>query len=195
MRAENLIERLIANRIIRDVLAAGHHITVNDGEEDALIASRDEAAIMAAMFTTDEDQLFFDFDPKDRVSHAGWVWLMYGNSGYDVVHDALCDPELTAGADALADAIENDVAVPTLIQLVEPAPLMLTDRGEGDTLDKFINAYCAEHGIRVDGDVFGRMFSGPQSYWTEAQATKIIEDGARVYNLRQPTTGGGSANG
>jgi hypothetical protein len=57
------IERSIIRCIVRDVLAAGHEISVYDGEEVTLTSSRDQRAIMAALFTTDEDRVA---DPSQR---------------------------------------------------------------------------------------------------------------------------------
>ncbi|VDA12154.1 hypothetical protein BANRA_01170 [Acinetobacter baumannii] len=52
------IERQIARKAAKDLIAAGYKVAVFDGEEIALEASTDVRAIMAAMFSTDEDYLF-----------------------------------------------------------------------------------------------------------------------------------------
>lgn len=88
MRAENIIERLIARQCIADLLAAGHHVSVNDGEETTLRLSRDPAAIYAAMFTTDEDRLIANDEHGNRV---GWIYFVYGNSGWDTLNDWTTD--------------------------------------------------------------------------------------------------------
>jgi hypothetical protein len=82
MRIE--IERQVARRAIAALLAAGHEVSVHDGEEFALRRSRDPKAILGAMFSTDEDEL---------ISHGakgvgpGWVKFVYGNDGWDVISD------------------------------------------------------------------------------------------------------------
>jgi hypothetical protein len=53
------------------------------------------------------------------------------------------------------------------------------------SLDKFIQDYCPKHDIEIDGDVFGMMFGGIKTYFTEAEAIVIIEDAARIYGLRK----------
>jgi hypothetical protein len=97
------IERTIVERIIKDALAAGYTITVNDGEEDTLANSADEAKILGAMFTTDADYLFFS--AAGKLNH--WVYLVYGNDGHDVISDSNVSAiDILAGAEKLAAAIE-----------------------------------------------------------------------------------------
>ncbi len=79
------IERKIAKLTIRALLDAGYHITVNDGEEDALENSTLPSAILEAMFSTDEDYLFCT-DPLGAKT-GQWVRFVYGNDGYDVISD------------------------------------------------------------------------------------------------------------
>jgi hypothetical protein len=50
------------------------------------------------------------------------------------------------------------------------------------TLDRFVQRYCEAAFIRLDGDVFGIMFSGKEDYTTREAAT-LIEDGADAYRL------------
>lgn len=84
------IEREIAKKVIEVILHAGYAISVNDGEETTVKRSVDKNEIFGAMFTTDEDYLMVHsiqdaggFEPK----HFGWVWFIYGNSGWDVISD------------------------------------------------------------------------------------------------------------
>jgi len=59
--------------------------------------------------------------------------------------------------------------------------LYSADRGD---LDEFIQSYCPEHGIEIDGDAFGVMFSEADREWTESEAVQVIDDTARIYRLR-----------
>jgi hypothetical protein len=63
--------------------------------------------------------------------------------------------------------------------------LLSSDYMDG-SLDRFIQAYCPPRGIEIDGDVFGVMFTGLQTEWTESEAIAVIEDAARIYDLRNP---------
>jgi len=103
------IERQIARKTATDLIAAGYSVAVFDGEEIALEASTDVRAIIAAMFSTDEDYLFA-MTPADggAMKRAGWVRFIYGNTGYDVINDYTTNLEAAlAGTNALADQLEK----------------------------------------------------------------------------------------
>lgn len=77
-RLEAELELKIAGAAIEGLLAAGFAVSVSNGGEDLEIEpSRDAAAIMAALFATDEDWL---------IVPNGWVRLIWGN-GADVLSD------------------------------------------------------------------------------------------------------------
>ena len=76
-------ERLVIGRAIDVVLAAGNAISVNDGEEWVLRRSRDKGAILAAMFSTDED-IWMVRDANGK--RLGAVQFIHGN-GADVIAD------------------------------------------------------------------------------------------------------------
>lgn len=86
-----LQERMIARVCIADLIDAGYALSVNDGEETTLKVSTDPVAILAAMFTTDQDFLLVHKLLQDRAGfHAGhhsFVHFVYGNSGWDVMSD------------------------------------------------------------------------------------------------------------
>jgi len=101
------IERDIGEKIIDDALAAGYTISVYDSAEWTVKNSRDRAEIVAALMTTDDDILRFS-DAEGKT--IGSVWLVYGNSGWDVICDSSTnDPTqaLLAGAEQLAETFEH----------------------------------------------------------------------------------------
>jgi hypothetical protein len=78
------IEKRIARRVVRALLAAGYDITVNNGgDEDEIPYSASFKQITEAMFATDDERLYLRRDGRNQ----GWVWLVYGNDGYDVICD------------------------------------------------------------------------------------------------------------
>lgn len=81
------IEKQIANRVIKDFLAAGFVISVNDGEEITLAHCDKPRKIAGAMFTTDEDYLIIHAKDGESFKRKGWVRFIYGNDGWDVVSD------------------------------------------------------------------------------------------------------------
>jgi hypothetical protein len=103
MSTTRYIEKLIAKQCIADLLAAGYQVSVNDGEETTLHRSTSPDAILAAMFTTDEDWLHVH-TPDERL--FGWVRFIYGNDGWDVINDYTVNLELViAATNKLADEI------------------------------------------------------------------------------------------
>lgn len=76
-------ETEITKRIIRDALAAGYSLSVNDGEEITVRKSRDAAKVYEALATTDDDYLIV----YDGASALGTIWFVYGNEDGVVVCD------------------------------------------------------------------------------------------------------------
>jgi len=74
------IERKIASALIKAGIAAGYSISVDNGEAVEIKESTDRKAILKVMFQTDEENLLFHKDGKDS-----FVYLVYGNDGYDVI--------------------------------------------------------------------------------------------------------------
>lgn len=100
------IERRIARRVIRDAVAGGYTLDVFDGEETVLRNSTKEREILKAMFSVDEERLIFRKDG----ARVGWVFFVYGNSGWDVICDYTDKPEveeILKGANELADKLDS----------------------------------------------------------------------------------------
>jgi len=86
-----LVERMVARVCIADLLDHGYALSVNDGEDTTLVTSTDQDAILAAMFTTDQDFLLVHKKLQDgagfHANHYSFVHFVYGNSGWDVMSD------------------------------------------------------------------------------------------------------------
>lgn len=96
------IERQIVERLIDDALAEGYTLDVYDGEETTVAESDDREAILAAMFSVDEERLYYRREGK----RVGYVFLVYGNDGHDVISDSTTNLErVMAGAEALAESL------------------------------------------------------------------------------------------
>lgn len=103
--ARRQIERLLAREAATRLITAGYALTVNDGEDDTLKASKDVAAVLLAMFTTDEDWLIVLDSAGTR---KGWVRFIYGNDGYDVVNDYTVNLEpIMSEVNKVADKLES----------------------------------------------------------------------------------------
>lgn len=109
---KNEAERQIIVLLVEDCLAAGYKLGVNDGEETTLRDSTDEEKIFAAMSTTDEDFLILNkYDEAGEILRKGWIRLVYGNSGWDVISDHTCnledeDPVIFERANELAERFQ-----------------------------------------------------------------------------------------
>ena len=76
------------------------------------------------------------------------------------------------------------VSVPENSSSVPDGALLppLLDARDG-SLDAFVVAYCERNSIRIDGDVFGIMFSRGDTF-TGEEAVSLIEEGSRIYSLK-----------
>jgi hypothetical protein len=102
------VERLIARRIILDALHAGYGININNGgdQEELSEPSRNIKEILAAMFATDDEYIYIYRKEDEKWKQIGWVYLVYGNGGWDVVSDytAYLDKlGLMKGADKISE--------------------------------------------------------------------------------------------
>lgn len=97
------IERRIVTAAVEGLLAAGYQLAVIEDGRPAKHTS-DKAEILAELFACDEETLFAQKDGK----HAGFVSLVYGNDGWDVICDNTCSLEraLTAATE-LAEKLEE----------------------------------------------------------------------------------------
>jgi len=87
MSVSQAIERAIARATIKALLDAQCTVCVYDGQETVVKMSRDPAAILGAMFSTDEDVLIARPMPESPVKSKQWVRFIYGNEGPDVIND------------------------------------------------------------------------------------------------------------
>jgi hypothetical protein len=84
------LEKRIARKVVRALLAAGYEITVNNGgDRNEIPYSTDFSQIVGAMFATDEEHLITRKADafKDGAPLKSFVFFVYGNSGYDVICD------------------------------------------------------------------------------------------------------------
>jgi hypothetical protein len=81
-------EKAIARAIAREAIKRGYVVSVYNGENFEIEFSRKVNAIVAALHTTDEEWLKIA-EPIDggKYRRIGAFYLVYGNSGYDVVSD------------------------------------------------------------------------------------------------------------
>jgi len=97
------VECRIVKRIVRDALALGYAISVDNGGDDlAIEGSRDRDLILAELYETDTDVIILD--GRGGGLPGGNILLVYGNDGYD----AICDHHTSL--EAFLAPIEADIA-------------------------------------------------------------------------------------
>lgn len=113
------IEKRIIQRLIKDVLASGKRISVSLERgfdiDEMLLGSTNPKAILAEVLAGDECLLFIQ--PPDgpttedgQVVSDGWVYLVFGNDGFDVISDYTTNlSELLVGTNAFAERLENNL--------------------------------------------------------------------------------------
>lgn len=111
------IERRIVRRFVQDALKAGYRLAVSLERgydvEEMLLGSKDVKAIMAEAFAGDEAHIFVQpaegaTVEEGQVVSEGWVYIVLGNDGYDVISDYTVNLEpLLVGANAIAEKEEN----------------------------------------------------------------------------------------
>lgn len=97
-----VIERAIAWRLIEDLNDAGYELRVDNGDSVSRW-KQDKRATMRALFKTDDDRI-----EVRRAGEQGWIKLVQGNDGFDLISDYTMnlDKLIKRGAGKVADAIE-----------------------------------------------------------------------------------------
>lgn len=105
------IERAIVRRVVRDLLAAGYTLDVDDGGDGVgLEDATSYKPVIDALMNTDEDFLKFKRRLVGLEWQTGWVRFVYGNDGWDVICDYSANPHTEAlldGALKLAEKLEG----------------------------------------------------------------------------------------
>jgi hypothetical protein len=83
------IELKIIKTFLEDAAKEGYYFTVDNGEEIILRTTQDIPLVMANVRSVDDELLYFSKKEghKDYAKMFGWVRLVYGNSGWDVITD------------------------------------------------------------------------------------------------------------
>lgn len=76
-------EKTVVRRVVRDLLAAGYSLTVDDGEDEPVKKSTKFSEIMAALMQTDEDYLY----THKQGCPNSFVRFVYGNDSWEVICD------------------------------------------------------------------------------------------------------------
>lgn len=83
IRSRAAIERAIVRSLLEEFHEQGFTFLVDDGGEER-IACRTKTEALDALINTDDDQLGI---VNDKGQTIGWIRLVYGNDGWDVMAD------------------------------------------------------------------------------------------------------------
>ncbi len=98
----NIYDRMFCHVLIREILDAGYSVTVNDGEDDCLVESKDFAEILESMSQSGEDVII----PCDSAGEGvGWFYLIYCNGSEG--DPMICMSDMSANP--ICEAIDNKV--------------------------------------------------------------------------------------
>jgi hypothetical protein len=96
------VERRIVTALIDRALAEGYELSVDDGDSQHPWTTN-RAEVTDNIMEADEDRLYLRKD-----GHTAWVFLVYGNSGWDVICDYNVSLEaLLEPVNALASSLEE----------------------------------------------------------------------------------------
>jgi hypothetical protein len=111
------IERKIVSSFVQAALAKGYRLAVSlergYDTDEMLLGSRDRRKIIEEAFAGDEAHIFVQPAEGNTVQDGqvvsiGWVYVVLGNDGWDVISDYTTNLEpLMAGANKLADKYSN----------------------------------------------------------------------------------------
>jgi hypothetical protein len=106
VRTRIKIENEICTAVVDALLAAGFAIAVDNGDEESK-PTTDRAAILEGMFQTDQEHLYAY---AGNGKFFGWVFLEYGNDGYDVISDYTVNLDSLIGQGTAVDKIVESYA-------------------------------------------------------------------------------------
>lgn len=111
VKMRQLVEREIATALIDVFLAAEFSISIDNGDngenEYEIFNSKDKAAILAAMFKTDEERMYIHKGGEDDLNPFAWVYLVYGNDGWDCISDHTTNLEQYISKGPANDVVEK----------------------------------------------------------------------------------------
>ena len=95
------VEQRIVSRAVSAFLEAGYSLAVAQGGENEQPAITSKRDVMKLLGECDEDYLFVYASAPSQIKTGwkiGWVHLVYGNDGNDVIADYSCnlEPQLAA---------------------------------------------------------------------------------------------------
>lgn len=86
-RVRQSVERLVIEHLVKNLIANGLYVSLSydGGETFEVTKTRNANDIMKHIMACDEEHLFVYDDEGTHL--LGWIFLVYGNGGWDVISD------------------------------------------------------------------------------------------------------------
>lgn len=82
------VEQDIVTKLVDALLKAGYVLRVNDGEDSYPEATQDRATVLEQLGEVDDEHIEVGTPvTSGKPKRVGWIRLVYGNDGYDVISD------------------------------------------------------------------------------------------------------------
>jgi hypothetical protein len=105
VKMRQIVEKEITVTIVDALLKAGFELQVENGDSTSRWMI-DRANIIQHLYLTDEDRIYVrKADNSDKTSVFGWVYLVYGNDGWDVLSDYTVNLEKLIGEGTATDKL------------------------------------------------------------------------------------------
>ncbi len=106
VRFRRLLEIALVRKVCTELIGKGYKLSVDDGEDTPVKRSTDVEAIVDAAFAVDECRFYVHRD--DAHIAMGWIFFVFGNSGWDSINDYTTNlEEALKGVNEYADALEQ----------------------------------------------------------------------------------------
>ena len=83
-----LVERAIVRHLVDEILGKGYRIAVTNGDDEYPPTS-DRDTLLDDLYVADEERIYI-VDSSNN-TNLGWIYLVYGNDGYDVIANHTVD--------------------------------------------------------------------------------------------------------
>jgi hypothetical protein len=107
IKIRQIVEREISTAVVDALLNEGFALSVDYGDGESAVFSS-KALILKAMFQGDEDRLYVYRSPVGSGDKpVAWVYLVYGNDGWDVISDYTVNLEKFIGKGRVARIVDK----------------------------------------------------------------------------------------
>lgn len=105
VKMRQIVEREISAAVVDALLRANYFISVDNGYDIKSTPTQNREYIITSMYKTDEEHLHVYKSGLLSTADRGWVFLVYGNDGWDVISDYSVNLESIIGPGTPVDTV------------------------------------------------------------------------------------------